>query len=150
MKKQYSKKMIEDLLNGKLDSEGIQMLQKEEKDADRLKMVLQIKQEQLQWADAIVGLLQEHLLIVEKNDELRIRCDCGHDFCESAENWKEYALVHVRHPRDGIIFNGARGADPDWMELREFYCPNCATQLDVETVPPGYPFIHNFVPQIVS
>ncbi|MBY9015712.1 MAG: acetone carboxylase subunit gamma, partial [Candidatus Lokiarchaeota archaeon] len=33
-------------------------------------------------------------------------------------------------------------------ELREFFCPNCFTLLDVEAVPPGYPIIFNFLPDI--
>jgi acetone carboxylase gamma subunit len=32
------------------------------------------------------------------------------------------------------------------MILREFYCPSCATLLDVENVPQGYPFVFNFLP----
>lgn len=148
MKNRYSKNIIADLVNGKLDSEGIQLLQKEKKDEDRLKTVIQIKQEQLGWKEPIVALLQEHLLVVEKGDRFIVRCDCGQEFCEYTENWKEYALVYIRHPRDGVIFNGPRGADPDWMELREFYCPACAAQLDVEMVPPGYPFLFHFVPDL--
>ena len=48
--------------------------------------------------------------------------------------------------KPGNIFRGPRAADPDWMVLREFYCPGCATRLDVEVVPDGYPFIVNFEP----
>jgi len=43
---------------------------------------------------------------------------------------------------------GPRAAGPAWTVLREFYCPGCATQLDVEVVPRGYPFVFNFVPDI--
>ncbi len=34
------------------------------------------------------------------------------------------------------------------MELREFYDPIDGTLLYVETVPPGYPIIHNFEPDL--
>jgi len=34
------------------------------------------------------------------------------------------------------------------MILREFYCPKCGTQLDVEPVIPGEPFIFNQLPDI--
>ncbi|MHA1329265.1 MAG: acetone carboxylase subunit gamma [Promethearchaeota archaeon] len=40
------------------------------------------------------------------------------------------------------------GSDPEWMELREYYCPGCFTLLDTESVPPGYPVIFNFLPDI--
>jgi acetone carboxylase gamma subunit len=34
------------------------------------------------------------------------------------------------------------------MELREFYCPGCFTLLEVEAVPPGYPVLFDFQPDI--
>ena len=37
------------------------------------------------------------------------------------------------------IYPGFARPDTDWSELREFYCPSCARQLEVEAVPPGYP-----------
>mgnify|MGYP002682410731 FL=1 len=40
--------------------------------------------------------------------------------------------------------------EPDWMELREYYCPSCARQLEVEGLPPGYPVVHEFLPDIAG
>jgi acetone carboxylase gamma subunit len=34
------------------------------------------------------------------------------------------------------------------MELREFICPGCYTLLEVEAVPPGYPVIFDFKPDL--
>jgi acetone carboxylase gamma subunit len=39
-------------------------------------------------------------------------------------------------------------SDPEWMELREFYCPGCFALLEVEAVPPGYPVLFDFQPDI--
>jgi len=39
-------------------------------------------------------------------------------------------------------------AEPAWMELREFLCPSCARLLDVEAVSPGYPVVHDFLPDV--
>lgn len=39
-------------------------------------------------------------------------------------------------------------ADPQWMELREYYDPLDGSLLDVEAVPPGYPVLHNFQPDL--
>jgi acetone carboxylase gamma subunit len=39
-------------------------------------------------------------------------------------------------------------SDPEWMVLREFYCPGCASLLEVEAVPPGYPIIQDFQPDL--
>ena len=30
----------------------------------------------------------------------------------------------------------------------DFYCPSCARQLETEAVPPGYPVVHEFLPDI--
>ena len=38
--------------------------------------------------------------------------------------------------------------DPDWNEIREYYDPVSHTLLDVESVPPGYPPIHDFLPDL--
>jgi acetone carboxylase, gamma subunit len=29
--------------------------------------------------------------------------------------------------------------DPEWIELIEFYCPQCATLVETEYLPPGHP-----------
>ena len=38
--------------------------------------------------------------------------------------------------------------DPDWNLLREYFCPGCKTLLEVEAVPPGYPIVHDFLPDL--
>jgi acetone carboxylase gamma subunit len=38
--------------------------------------------------------------------------------------------------------------DPAWNHLREYFCPGCHTLLEVEAVPPGYPVVHDFVPDL--
>jgi acetone carboxylase gamma subunit len=41
-------------------------------------------------------------------------------------------------------------AEPEWMELREIQRPSCARQLGVEASPPGYPVVHEFLPDIAG
>jgi acetone carboxylase, gamma subunit len=38
--------------------------------------------------------------------------------------------------------------DPEWMTLREFVCPSCARMPEVEAAPPGYPVVHEFLPDL--
>src|SRR3989440_670515 len=38
--------------------------------------------------------------------------------------------------------------DPEWMELRELYCPKSGRLLEVEAVTSGYPVVHDFLPDI--
>ena len=39
-------------------------------------------------------------------------------------------------------------ADPEWMELREYYDPLDGSLLDAEAVPPRYPILHDFRPDL--
>jgi acetone carboxylase, gamma subunit len=140
---------IRELIEGKLPLDDIGILQREPKTGDRVDIVLAIEQERVSWDDRILVPLQEHLYVVERADGAQVvKCACGHEFGDYHENWKEEALVYERHPQDGVVFQPNKGADPIWQSLREFYCPGCATQLDVEPVPAGYPFVFNFLPDL--
>lgn len=144
----YSDETIRDLLEGRLPLDEVLRLQRE-KDEDRFEQVLRLEQERVPWDDRILVCLQEHLYVVEKPSGDRIvKARCGHEFGDYRINWKEAALVYERHPQDGEIYQRYQGADPDWQVLREFYCPGCATLLDVEPVPIGYPFVFNFLPDL--
>jgi acetophenone carboxylase len=77
----------------------------------------------------------------------RWRCVvCGHDLGPAAGNYKEGCLVAARNPLEvhnpGIEAKpGERvfGPDPEWVRIVEFYCPGCATLVEVEYLPPGHP-----------
>ncbi len=142
---EYPDELIRDLLRDGLSSEELEGLQRQDKDEDRFEQVLRLEQERLEWPERILLCLQAHLYVVEKDDGSKVvRCDCGQEFGDYQRNWKESALVFERAGADAdAIYRGPRVADPDWSILREFYCPGCATQLDVEVVPRGYPFIFN-------
>jgi acetone carboxylase gamma subunit len=46
------------------------------------------------------------------------------------------------------VYPAMAHADPEWMELREFYCPASGRLLEVECSPPGYPVVHEFLPDV--
>jgi acetone carboxylase gamma subunit len=140
--------MIRDLVEGRLSDEDVLQLQRE-KDINRLEVVLSIEQERVPWDDRILVLLQEHLYVVDQVDHKKVvKCFCGYVFGDYRHNWKDASLVYERDPSDGTVYTGGRGADPAWQILREFYCPSCATMLDIEPIPVGYPFIFNFLPEL--
>ncbi len=144
----YADDMITDLLDRKLPLDQVYTLQSD-KDLGRRDQVLALWQRRLGWTEPVLAVIQEHLFVVETASGERVtRCDCGAEFGDYRANWKEEALVYERNPRDGEIYVGSHAADPDWQILREFYCPGCATLLDVEPVPVGYPFIHSFIPEL--
>ena len=102
------------------------------------------------WSEAIVLPFGEGLSIVATPGGHVIRCDCGHDFCAWDGNWKRHALIRVRDTEEALreVYPAMAHCDPDWQELREYHCPSCARQLEVEAVAPGYPVVHEFLPDL--
>jgi hypothetical protein len=74
--------------------------------------------------------------------KLLVCADCGHVFCEVTENFKLYCLVCDRDPAQIYLVN--KPPHNDWMIYREFYCPECAVQVEVEGTPVGTPIIHTY------
>jgi acetone carboxylase gamma subunit len=139
----WPKEVLKDLIDGKMEAETLRRIHTLPKDEDRFEKILEIEQERVPWQERIIVPLSEHLYVVLKGEEKIIKCTCGHEFGDYRRNWKLSAIVYERNPSDGEVYLGPRGADPDWMILREFYCPDCATQLEVEAVPPAYPIVFN-------
>lgn len=148
----WSKEILKKLAEGKLESEALLELQRSAKEEDRYERLLEAEQERVSWPDKIVLCLQEHLYVVERNGQRVVKCSCGQEFGDYRQNWKLNALVFARDTEEKLeeIYRGPRKPDPQWCILREFYCPGCGTQLDVETVMPGYPFVFNFLPDFES
>jgi len=147
----YDKKTLEKLWEGKLSHEELRPIQSQFKDAGRFEKFLEYCQERVEWDDKILLPLQPHLFIAQKPDGKRvIKCDCGREFGDYQRNWKLEARVFVRDSDESYqeIYPPMMHADPDWMVLREFYCPGCYCLLEVENVPPGYPIIHDFQPDL--
>jgi N-methylhydantoinase B/acetone carboxylase alpha subunit len=140
------------MLDERLSRSEIKDIQSAYKDTDRFDKWISVLEERAGFGDPIVLPVGEGLNVVRRGDDasLVIRCDCGHDFCPPDRNWKMEAVVAVRGTIEAMreVYPKMAHADPEWMELREFYCPSCARQLEVEAVPPGYPVVHDFLPDI--
>ncbi len=67
---------------------------------------------------------------------------CGFAYCEARENFKLYCLVYDRDPQ--TILPGRWGYDRQRCVFREFYCPGCGTQVEVEATPPGTPILQSY------
>lgn len=147
----YDQRMIEELIDGKLPFSQVHKILSSFKDPDRFDKYLAILQDRAPYDDKIILPYGLHLNIVLKDNGDRIvKCNCGHEFCEYTTNWKEHANVYARDTEEKIneVYPKFMASDPKWMILREFYCPNCLTMLEVEAVPPGYPFVFDFQPDI--
>ena len=105
----------------------------------------------LEDGDRILLCLGPHLFIVKKADgRIVTKSRSGFEFGDYRKNWKLQARIFVRKTKQQYreIYTEMTHADPQWMELREFYDPLDGTLLDIETVPPGYPLTHSFEPDL--
>ncbi len=65
-----------------------------------------------------------------------IRCRrCGHLFCPAEENYKLHALRRVVHLKDFMPYSLPTG-EPYIGEYHQYFCPGCATQLQVDLYSP--------------
>ena len=86
-------------------------------------------------------------LAIDLADE-RWQCRrCDHDLGSARRNYKEGCAVADRDPREihEAVVDGEYtfAPDPEWCRIVEFYCPNCATLLETEYLPPGHPITHD-------
>jgi acetone carboxylase, gamma subunit len=141
---------LRDLVDEKLPRGQVRAIQSAYKDPDRFDKYLELLQERVPWDERIVLPFGDHLYVVSKDGGYVVKCDCGHEFCDYRENWKLEALVYVRDSEDALreIYPEKMHGDPRWSVLREYFCPGCKTMLEVEAVPPGYPVVHDFVPDL--
>jgi N-methylhydantoinase B len=85
--------------------------------------------------------LNPYIKIVEDDKKRKVSvCSvCGFAYCEASKNHKHYSLVFERDPAD--IHGSLAGYPSDWCIYREYYCPGCGTQIEVEATVPGTPII---------
>ncbi len=147
----YDRATLEELLDGRLPWPEVHGIMSAFKDPDRFDKILEIHQARMGWPDRILLPYGEHLYIVETADGRRIvKCACGRELGDYRSNWKLEALVRVRSTQAEIeeLYPKMMAATAGWMELREFICPGCKTLLEVEAVPPGYPIVFDFQPDL--
>jgi acetone carboxylase gamma subunit len=148
----YSKDIIKDLVEGRLPWDRTKQIISGYKDEDRFDKYLAVLQEKMPWQERILLPLTDELFIVEKGGERLVKCSCGYEFGDYRQNWKLKALIHVRESPEeiGELYPPAYPSKPapELCEIREYYCPGCGSQLEVEVVPFGYPVIFDFLPDI--
>ena len=151
MAKNYDKATIADLVDAKLPWPELKDMMSSYKDPDRFDTYIEVLQERVAWDEPIVLPLGPHLFIVRKADgRLVTKSTSGYEFGDYRENWKLQARIFVRNTTEAYreVYPEMMHAEPEWMELREYYDPLDGTLLDVEAVPPGYPIVHNFQPDL--
>lgn len=74
---------------------------------------------------------------------------CERDLAGARENYKTGLLVYNRDPREvhrpilDESYEFTFSPDPNWCRILEYYCPGCATQIEVEYLPPGHPLTND-------
>lgn len=141
---------IEKLIDGQLPWPAVQDMMKSPKDPDRFDKYVAILQRRVPWGERILLPLTPMLFIVAKGGERVVKCRCGHEFGDYRVNWKVRALIHVRDDEASLreIYRGRELPDPGWIQLREYVCPGCGAQLEVEAVPRGCPPDFEFLPDL--
>jgi acetone carboxylase, gamma subunit len=154
---------LRDLVEERLPRSQVRAIQSSYKDPGRFDQYVALLQERVEWDEPIVLPFGEHLNIVADGGQeppaggagsgvIRyvIKCDCGHEFGDYRLNWKLEALINVRDDDESLreIYPEKMSGDPDWNHLREYFCPGCKTLLEVDAVPPGYPVVHDFLPDL--
>lgn len=146
----YDIPTIEALIDGKLPWSRVQEIMSSYKDRDRFQKYRAIVQERMAGSDPVILPIGEKLAIVRSAAGFVVRCFCGYEFGDYRKNWKLAARIRVRDTEESLeeLYPGRRKCDPRWMEIRELICPGCASLLEVEAVPPGYPVIFEFLPDL--
>ncbi len=146
----YEISEIESLVDGKLPWPRVQEIMKDAKDVDRFEKWVEIQQSRVTWSERILLPLTPALFIVRKGDDRIVKCRCGHEYGDYRANWKLEALIHVRETEEDLreIYRGSEQPDPTWVQVREYSCPGCGSQLEVEAVPRGCPPDFEFLPDL--
>ncbi len=157
----YDVEEIRKLADGELPWTTVQQIMKNGKDKDRFDKWLTILQSRVPWKEKILLPLTPALYIVAKPpgakqpgakqpEERVVKCRCGHEFGDYRVNWKLSALIYVRDTVEKLneVYRGREQPDPNWVQLREYYCPGCGSQLEVESVPRGCPPDFEFLPDL--
>jgi acetone carboxylase gamma subunit len=141
---------IEQLVDGQLPWPRVQEIMKDSKDSDRFEKWIAILQARVPWKEQILLPLTPALFIVQKGSERIVKCRCGQEFGDYRVNWKLEALIYVRDDEKSLegVYRGREQPDPQWIQVREYYCPGCGTQLEVEAVPRGTPPDFEFLPDL--
>ena len=146
----FHKADIEKLMDGVLPWPATQDMLRSPKDEDRFDKYVEILQSRVSWKDQILLPLTPMLFIVAKNGERVVKCKCGHEYGDYRVNWKLSALIHVRDDEASLaeVYKGRELPDPKWTQVREYICPGCGSQLEVEAVPRGCPPDFEFLPDL--
>jgi acetone carboxylase gamma subunit len=148
-----SQDLIAQLVEGRIDDDNVtRLLKLPRKDLDRFVKYIEVLQQRVRWPDQILLRLGDRLYVVRNGANARVvKCECGHEFGDYRRNWKLGCRIRTRRTLAEMreVYDPAPACpEPGWQEIREFFCPTCATQHAVEVVAPGYPVVFEMLPDL--
>jgi N-methylhydantoinase B len=85
--------------------------------------------------------LTPYVKIIEDDKGRKIAAcsKCDFAYSDVSKDYKLYCLIYERDPAE--VYPKHLAPDKDWALYREFYCPQCGTQIEAEQCPPCMPII---------
>ncbi len=148
-----NKKLVQQLIEGDISmDDSNSLLRMNPKDPERFWTYLEALQDRVSWPDKILLRISDHLYIVRNEQKQRVvKCDCGHELGDYRENWKTECQIRIKTTLkefEQVYYPAAAAPEPEYNEIREFFCPGCYAQLAVDITPPGYPLVFEVFPDL--
>jgi len=145
--------LLRQLMSGRLSWDVIEKILRAPKTLDRFAQYMAAVAPDIRVTGKPLLRLNEYLYIVGHDTGIpTVQCGrCGYDFGDYRVNWKLNSDVYVRRSKEEFleIYRYEEVIpEENYAEIREYYCPGCYTLLCVECVPPGYPPIFEFLPDV--
>lgn len=96
-------------------------------------------------AGKVLLKLTPYVNIVETDQgDMTVCTTCGFIYGKASDNFKYGCLIYERNPEEIHPPERRMSPNKDWCIYREFYCPGCGTQVEVELCPHGAPIMANY------
>ncbi len=149
---EITRELLADLYDEKLPRCTVKEIQSQIKDPDRFDKWIELLSERVPWGDRIVLPYGEAMYIVKRAEdgEYVIKTEAGAELGPWQQNWKMSAVIFVRDSDELYeeVYPKLGHPDGAWQELREYYGPLSGRLLEIEAYPPGYPVVHEYLPDL--
>jgi len=95
---------------------------------------------------AIKYSLTPYVNVVDTDQgDMSVCSQCGFVYGHVKDNFKYHCLIYERDPEEIHPPERLMAPDKEWCIYREFYCPGCGAQVEVEVCPHGAPIMVNYI-----
>jgi len=83
-------------------------------------------------------------VVATNKGDVNVCSKCDFIYGSVHRNFKYDCLIYERDPEEIHPPSRKMAPDKEWTMYREFYCPGCGTQVEVELCPHGAPIMQNY------